>query len=385
MTHFGVKDMACSQIVEVLLKSPFSEQRKNALIEKIKDGLYEQHRSFLSNPLLATIMLVTFDDASRVPNKIAIFYAEAYKALFSRHDWSKGIFVRERRTNLDIDEFAKIFRLFCFNSFIKREFSFTDEELRTSIGSSIERARLSVETSDYIGDCIVSVCLLQEDPPAVTFVHRSFQEYFAADFVARYAGPNVSDLVRLFVDRFTTDNAYQMLCQMNQMLVIRAWAIETASEMLNQVDRLLEGGDDKYSKVFDYFGINFLGFEITSGATTAIGFTKDDTNYAKLNSVFMAADPEGVSEDYNWFSGSAFGEGGIGSAPEPMKRLTRLRVQDSQWSMVGIEKLQGPWVEQTGIPAIVSQLRERICAAKSYMERLVSEEDALTKVTGLIA
>ena len=98
----------------------------------------------------------------------------------------------------------------------------------------------------------------------------------------------------------------------------------------------------------------------------------------------MAADPEQISSDYNWFSGSAYGEGGIGAAPEPIRRLLRLKVQDSTWSMVGIEKLQGPWVEQTGIPAIARNLREKIHAAKCYMERLVSEEDALTKVTGLI-
>lgn len=52
--------------------------------------------------------------------------------------------------------------------------------------------------------------------------------------------------------------------------------------------------------------------------------------------------------------------------------------------MVGIEMLQGLWVEQTGIPAIVRNLRDKISSAKRYMEWLVNEEGPLTKVTGPI-
>lgn len=386
MTHLMVADMVCDQIVEVLERSPFSEDRKRALIYQTRGGLYEQHKSFLSNPLLATIMLITFDDASRVPSKISIFYAEAYKALFSRHDWSKGIFTRERRTNLDIDQFAKAFRIFCFNSYIRRVFTFSDEDLRIAIGDSLSHARLDATADDYITDCILSVCLLQEDPPTTTFVHRSFQEYFAADFVGRYAGPNAAALVRLLVERVNTDNSYKMLCQMNQMLVIRSWAIGAAKSSIDEFCLLLDSaGADKYKTIFDYVGIGSLGFDIETGELVAFGFSVANAKYARFECIFMAADPDEHDKLFDWLKGSVLGERGLGGAPEPLRRLLRTNVQDSTWAMVDVNKLQGAWVEQSGLPQIVDSLRLALTQAHDMMIGLVQEEDSLTEVTELIS
>ena len=74
--------------------------------KEVATHLYRTHHAFIENPLLLTIMLMTFEQFAEVPQKMHIFYREAYIALSQKHDASKGAYKRTLSTNLTADRFA---------------------------------------------------------------------------------------------------------------------------------------------------------------------------------------------------------------------------------------------------------------------------------------
>jgi hypothetical protein len=82
--------MSRDQIVAVIEKLEYDLAVKLKLIERLKGGLYKELKEFLSNPLLATIMLLTFDHSADIPTKLTAFYQQAFEALYQRHDAAKG-------------------------------------------------------------------------------------------------------------------------------------------------------------------------------------------------------------------------------------------------------------------------------------------------------
>ena len=95
----------------VLSVEPFSKEQAIELIDRLEfrtdepeikakfrseldKTLYKTHREFTENPLLLTIMLMTFEQFAEVPSKMHIFYREAFIALSKNLDASKGAYKR---------------------------------------------------------------------------------------------------------------------------------------------------------------------------------------------------------------------------------------------------------------------------------------------------
>ncbi|WP_197274571.1 NACHT domain-containing NTPase [Novosphingobium sp. AAP83] len=71
---FKILPMAKTQVIELISKLNYDSGTKRRFIEKIKKGgLYETHESFLSTPLLAILMLLTFEENANIPDKIHLF------------------------------------------------------------------------------------------------------------------------------------------------------------------------------------------------------------------------------------------------------------------------------------------------------------------------
>jgi predicted NACHT family NTPase len=124
-TKFSLQPLTLDRAGQLVEKLPFDDPVKTKFVADLRNGLYERHRSFLSNPLLLSIMLLTYSDNAQIPPKLSLFYNQAYESLFQRHDALKGGFQRERRTDLDIQDFGKVFAAFCLQTYDKREFSFS--------------------------------------------------------------------------------------------------------------------------------------------------------------------------------------------------------------------------------------------------------------------
>jgi len=76
--------------LSLIRKLDYNQDIKQKFLTEVENKLFEKYETFASNPLLLTIMLMTFDQYAEIPEKIHLFYQECFQALYSRHDASKG-------------------------------------------------------------------------------------------------------------------------------------------------------------------------------------------------------------------------------------------------------------------------------------------------------
>lgn len=230
-----IQPLQLEAAIELVRKLPFDEGTKIKFISDLSNGLFEKHKSFLSNPLLLSIMLLTYGEHAEIPSKLSIFYNQAYEALFQRHDAYKGGYGRARKTTLDIQDFAKVFSLFALQTYEKRLFKMP----KTTCIDFIERCRTSLKfdfkPEDYLSDLIGAACLLIEDGLEIAFSHRSFQEYF----VARHISQSTPDIQVKLIDRYwknmRQDNVMSLLLEINPELVERQLLIPQLEKLFSEI------------------------------------------------------------------------------------------------------------------------------------------------------
>lgn len=235
-SNFEVLPLSKKQVIELVNKLKFDRATKKKFIARIDADLYEKHRSFLSTPLLATLMLLTFNQFADIPEKIHLFYEQAFDTLFARHDALKEAFKRDMHSDLSIDVFKKYFSYFCLVSYYDEKIEFTDSEIKRYIarGLKIENAKINKE--HFLKDLQESVCVIQRDGLSLVFTHRTFQEFFAAYCLSRLSKRHFRPIVEKIANRWS-DNVMQMLYDMNDDLLETEYLLPAAQELLDAFDR----------------------------------------------------------------------------------------------------------------------------------------------------
>jgi predicted NACHT family NTPase len=181
--------MTREQTVLMLNKLGFDPVVKDKFLSALTPEFFKEHSEFLSVPLLATLMMMTYQEFASVPSKVYIFYDQAFQTLFNKHDFIKGAFTRKIESELDIDRFRKVLSAFCFISYLQEELSFLQHRALQIIRMALEMTEVECDAEQFLNDLLVTVCILQRDGLYLTFVHRSFQEYFTALFASRGLSP----------------------------------------------------------------------------------------------------------------------------------------------------------------------------------------------------
>jgi hypothetical protein len=223
--RFSVLPMQKKEVVELIRKLPYQKAIRNKFAEAVRTSLYDKHQSFLSNPLLATMMLITYEAFAQIPDKIHIFYEQAFETLFFRHDTLKEAgFERNRYVDLAINEFKNCLSSLCISTYVKANYQFTESEILDAIEAACRHEKLVIRPADFLRDLIESVCILQRDGTLITFTHRSFQEYFSACYIARHPSIDLADLLDMLSLR-TQDNVISMAFDINRPLIERIWVL----------------------------------------------------------------------------------------------------------------------------------------------------------------
>lgn len=175
---FHVLPLDQKQVVSLISKIKYEPKTKSKFIERIKTDLFRRHQSFLSSPLLATMMLMTFDQFADIPEKVYLFYDQAFDTLFSKHDAVKEAFKRRMHSGLPIDVFKRYFSYFCLLSYFEQKYEFSDTELADYFKRGVNIEGVTLDAELFMRDLLESVCILQRDGLKVVFSHRSFQEFF---------------------------------------------------------------------------------------------------------------------------------------------------------------------------------------------------------------
>lgn len=250
-TNFTVKPFDKKQVIELIKKLDYDKKVKLKFISQIDSSLYKRHPTFLSNPLLATMMLLTFDQFAEIPQKTFIFYEQAFDTLFLKHDATKEGFQRKKYTSLTVDVFKKYFSYFCLFSYYEEKFEFSETEVLEFIEKAFKMDVAGVDKEDFLRDLIESVCIMQRDGFTIEFTHRSFQEYFSAYCLDRHIDSGIGEILA-HLTRRPQDNVISMLFEMRREKFEKEFVIPNAERILEMCRR--SGADKDLLKNAELFG-----------------------------------------------------------------------------------------------------------------------------------
>ena len=180
------KKLTKEQALSLIKKIDFEEITKDIFYKELQEKLYDKYNSFASNPLLLTIMLLTFDNRASIPDKLNDFYEQAFATLFNMHDATKDAYVRDISSGLGCEDFKLVFAYLCFKSYFSDVFEFSESKLNEYIVSAkVKLLRIEFKVEHLRDDLIHSVCMLVKEGLNYRFAHRSFQEYFAAWYTCK--------------------------------------------------------------------------------------------------------------------------------------------------------------------------------------------------------
>lgn len=186
--------------------------------DELRKRLYRTHRAFTENPLLLTIMLMTFEMFAEVPSQMHIFYREAFNALSRTHDASKGAYKRELKSKLSVDAFADLFAEICFRTYWDEKFEFSMPEFESYYQRLTTNYAKLVLAEDFMYDLCYSLCLMYLESGKYYFTHRSFQEYFSAVFLSKQKDSVISRLGAFFEKRERRMRGDQTFFMLNDLI-----------------------------------------------------------------------------------------------------------------------------------------------------------------------
>ncbi|MCL4068988.1 NACHT domain-containing protein [Pseudomonas sp. GX19020] len=204
------------QFKQLIDKVPFEQASKKAFQKIANERFFIKHKSFLSNPLLSLMMLLTFRDNAEIPTRLSSFYENCFSTLYGRHDALKEAFSRQK--SLDQLRFKRVFSAFSLLTYLEIKPSLNGDEFISSIEKSKSIANISVSVEDIRHDLLESVNLIVKEGDTYSYIHRSFQEYFAAHCVVNVLTSGQAEIIDKFARR-SGDQTLRLTHELHPMLV----------------------------------------------------------------------------------------------------------------------------------------------------------------------
>ena len=175
------------------------------IVNSVKNNKSPFIESFLKNPLLLSLYILTFQSNAEIPDKKYIFYRRVINALFSEHDSKTKLgFVREKLSGLNQEKFEEILRAFCFLSYFDGRFSWDSDYANDKIRVIKQKNNTySFDNQLFIKDLKSAVALWVDDNGLLSFAHRSLQEYFAASFIKNLNSLENEKIYKKIMIKFT--------------------------------------------------------------------------------------------------------------------------------------------------------------------------------------
>ncbi len=286
--------LTLKKAVELIGKSDFDSEIKERFASELKSRLFDEHESFLSNPLLLTIMLLVYRVNADIPGKLHLFYELAFDALYALHDANKpGGYKRKHKSALAKDDFEKLLSatsLLCNRDSV---YEFSKSDFLSYVENAQGITSLSVDREDFFDDLVQAICMLIADGTKFRFTHRSFQEYFAARFLSRLDVPKLETALPHFLRSIDHDMTISLLWEMAPQNVEKTFIIpfiKRLSNILNNPSKVTTSDLAKYvSFLFDeiYFdeereGTCFSHVYLIPSPPTVVRFIMDKYGYNEV-------------------------------------------------------------------------------------------------------
>ena len=136
-----------------------------------------------------------------------MFYRKAIDALFYLD--------HPKRCKIDQMEYEKILQIFSNMTYWKERFTWKKEELEYIL-TSIFKDEYNIKPCDFIQDMVSNISIWTEDEGEYSFVHRSFQEYFAAHYIKNAGNKktlysNIREFIKKGRKKHIIDNILDLL------------------------------------------------------------------------------------------------------------------------------------------------------------------------------
>ncbi|MCW3124833.1 MAG: putative signal transduction protein with Nacht domain [Bacteroidetes bacterium] len=232
--NYAVCDLSDNDINEFIKRQIPEEERElcNKIIEAVNSKENNAYKSFLSNPLLLSMFILTFQSYSNIPPKRSEFYNQVFDALFSLHDsMSKLAYVREKQCGLSKEQFIDVLKLFSFMSYFDEKFIFNSHYINEKFTYIKEKKKsLAFDNSKLLDDLQIAIGILNKEGTDYTFPHRSLQEFFAALYITSLSDQNKKIIYKKITNLFShrrdglfnsKDNFHLLLSELDEKGVIQ--------------------------------------------------------------------------------------------------------------------------------------------------------------------
>jgi len=230
----------------LISKLDYDLQVKQKFLDVLDKELFTKHESFACNPLLLTMMLLTYEQIAEIPNKIHLFYEQAFLTLFNKHDSLKSLYKRKSFSNLPLDDFKKLLAAFSIVSYADRKYYFSDDDIKRYLTNALKVTGMDVDKTLFLKDLLDTVCIMQRDGNGYTFTHRSFQEYFTSIFLVNYSSNNKYKLIDKIAFVNNSDDVIPMVFDINQDLLEQEWIVPRMKSVISDISAI---PDTKKGKV----------------------------------------------------------------------------------------------------------------------------------------
>jgi hypothetical protein len=266
------------QVKLLLKKVPFDHESKKLFIKQLDAEFFKRNVEFLSNPLLAIMTMMTFRDNMDVPRRMHIFYEQAFNTLFQWHDATKAF---NRKKYLEIDEFRRSFEIFCLLSYFGEKYEFSRSEIIELIVKSNRVNSITVTPECVLKDYEESVNLIRQEGLRYIFIHRSFQEYFAACSLVKLNGERFDKAIRNITGR-QADSVLSMCFEINRDIILKRYISPLIAELEGKGYLSFQPNEPFHT--FSKCGVSYR-IHLMPGGGVGIGQKVDDTLSEFINNV----------------------------------------------------------------------------------------------------
>ena len=199
--RFDINSLTEEEAYKLIAKYDNYGEISNRLIKDLKtDDNLKIIKEFLENPLMTSLLYKAFDYKGIIPHKKQTFYRQVYDALFEQHDLSKtGAHKRPKESNLDIEDFHIILRTLGFITLNKGVVYSKEEFIKIVRLAKQKNIGIDFNESKFIEDLINAVPIFRIEGDKYRWVHKSFQEYFAASYIYNDCKANYDKILKKLV------------------------------------------------------------------------------------------------------------------------------------------------------------------------------------------
>lgn len=244
--ELSMEDGEISGFVDAQLRDEV--ELRNKINESIVVNSSGHINSFLTNPLLLSLYILTFKSNADIPAKKHIFYRRVIQALFSEHDSQTKVgYIRQKQCGLVQEEFETVLQLFCYLSYFESRFNWDSDFIFEKFKIIKEKSDIKFENQKILEDLSSAIALWIEDNGQYSFAHRSLQEYFASLFVKQMTLQGKERVYEKILNRlkknqifFESDNFLSLLEEMDELNFNKLYHLP----LLLQINSLLDFSDD---------------------------------------------------------------------------------------------------------------------------------------------